>query len=563
MRVNDASQKLSRSLGQTWRAALGGRQFSRFIQTSSSVLVSGENDNKVISLTANGNGAGGFAPLPANGNGAGGFAPPPMPTPAPAPPPPTASPNMISSGVAFSSLTNVSAATQRAIREVLGYQYMTPVQAQTLPVCLSGGDVIAKAKTGTGKTMGFLLPSIERVVAAGHAPGRAIHVLVMSPTRELAMQIAKECEKLVTFQGGISVQSVIGGTNMRSEQKRMAQRPPTVLVATPGRLQDHLNNTPNCAQMLSGIHTLVFDECDQLVDQGFWPAISKILNFLPSPAARQTLLFSATMGKRVIDAGKQTMRPGFQVVDTVGEEVSTADAVAQSAMVVPLDFLNAALVAAVQRARSVPSHKIIVFFTTARQTQWAAELFAAMGMPVHEIHSRKSQTARERVSKQFKNETNTVMFSSDVSARGMDYPDVTQVIQVGAPMSKEQYIHRLGRTARAGKSGEGMLLLTPHEDSFLRTIRDLPVKHLQFERDDNVAMAAAEGARLVDPKTGALCYQAFLGYYNSCSFAKMRKPQLVQMANQWAACMGLPGPPRLEKKTVGKMGLKGVAGLNV
>jgi ATP-dependent RNA helicase MSS116 len=186
-----------------------------------------------------------------------------------------------------------------------------------------------------------------------------------------------------------------------------------------------------------------------------------------------------------------------------------------------------------------------------------------MGMPVHEIHSRKSQTARERVSKQFKNETNTVMFSSDVSARGMDYPDVTQVIQVGAPMSKEQYIHRLGRTARAGKSGECMLLLTPHEDSFLRTIRDLPVKHLQFERDDNVAMAAAEGARRVDPKTGAQCYQAFLGYYNGCNFARMPKPQLVQMANHWAACMGLPGPPRLEKKTVGKMGLKGVAGLNV
>ena len=222
---------------------------------------------------------------------------------------------------AFSSLTTVSAGTQRAIREVLGYKFMTPVQAQTLPVCLSGGDVIAKAKTGTGKTMGFLLPSIERVVAAGHAPGRAIHVLVLSPTRELAMQIAKECEKLVTFQDGISVQCVIGGTNIRSEQKRMAQRPPTVLIATPGRLQDHLNNTPQCAQLLSGIHTLVLDECDRLVDQGFWPAISKILSSLPPPAARQTLLFSATITPTIEGlAARIATTSGMRMYDANPEE---------------------------------------------------------------------------------------------------------------------------------------------------------------------------------------------------------------------------------------------------
>lgn len=563
MRVNDASQVLSRAVGaEAYRQGIAGRaSFTRFLRGHKALRVADE----TVSLMGATNGAGGAPPpMPAAAlAGPPGYEQPMMAQPMAAAPPPVPGAGLVTSGVRFSELTNVSPGTQRAIREVLGYEFMTPVQAQTLPVCLGGGDVIAKAKTGTGKTMGFLLPSIERIVAAGSAPGRAIHVLVLSPTRELAKQIATECDKLVRFQHGITTQCVMGGTNMKSEARRMNERPPTVLVATPGRLQDHLDNTPVCGALLRGIHTLVLDECDQLVDMGFWPSIRRILEYLPQPQARQTLLYSATMGPQVIKAAKTAMRPGYQVIDTVGEEASTADTVDQSAMVVPLECINAALVQTVMAARQVPSHKIIAFFTTARQTQWAAELFAAMGAPVYEIHSRKSQSAREKTSAQFRSATNCVLFSSDVSARGMDYPDVTQVIQVGAPTNKEQYTHRLGRAGRAGKSGQCMLLVAEHEQSFLRSLQGLPVKHVQYAHDPQVAAAADQAARRVDPKTGAQAYQAWLGYYNGCNSARMPKPQLVAMANEWARIMGLPGPPRLEKKTVGKMGLKGVPGLNV
>lgn len=178
---------------------------------------------------------------------------------------------------AFASL-KLSAATQRAIHEVLGYETMTAVQEQTLPVALAGKDVIAKAKTGTGKTIGFLLPTIERLLAAraGGGARRGVLALAISPTRELASQIREEAEQLISFhKPALSTLVVVGGTNVTADARKLATNPPSLLVGTPGRLNDLLANH-GAAALLSGLVTLIFDEADQLLEMGFRPDVLKV-----------------------------------------------------------------------------------------------------------------------------------------------------------------------------------------------------------------------------------------------------------------------------------------------
>jgi ATP-dependent RNA helicase MSS116 len=367
----------------------------------------------------------------------------------------------------FASLA-ISAPSKRALLEVLRFQYMTTVQNATLPVVLEGQDVLAKAKTGTGKTIAFLLPAVE---ALHRTPprGAAISVLVLSPTRELASQIAKEAELLLTFHPFKS-QVIYGGTNINSERNRMNNQRCDVLVATPGRLIDHLENTQGLSQRLQGIQALILDEADQLLEMGFRPAIERILGYLPKQ--RQTLLFSATMPQSVHQVAGLALRPRYAFVDTVPkEDAATNVQVHQSWVAVPFDQTLLAVRCILRSATAVPGHKVIVFFTTARLTQYMAALMEAAGLPVLEIHSRKSQSAREKASAAFRAAPQAVLLTSDVSARGVDYPDVTLVLQVGQPSSREQYIHRLGRTARAGKAGQGVLLLAPFESQFVRELR--------------------------------------------------------------------------------------------
>ena len=210
----------------------------------------------------------------------------------------------------FASLP-ISALTKRAIAEVLCYETLTKVQAETLPLALQGIDLIAKAKTGTGKTMGFLLPTIERILVAVHSGTRGIHALVISPTRELASQIEEECQQLMTFhRPHLSARVVYGGTNVKADARDLkAAKTPSLVVATPGRLNDLLYNH-GVDELCAQLSTLVFDEADQLLEMGFRPDITKILAKLqPSAPTRQTLLFSATMPQDVMSIAKFATRP--------------------------------------------------------------------------------------------------------------------------------------------------------------------------------------------------------------------------------------------------------------
>jgi ATP-dependent RNA helicase MSS116 len=266
---------------------------------------------------------------------------------------------------------------------VMGYEQMTLVQEQTIPLALTGVDLLAKAKTGTGKTLAFLIPAIEAALRA-KAEGKAqnmVKILVISPTRELASQIYDEVRLLCQFHA-LSAQVIVGGTNVNKDLTGFKSNP-DVLIATPGRLNDHLENSGALRRQMQELKVLVFDEADQLLDMGFRPAIEKTLRNLAPKETRQTLLFSATMPADVSKIASMAMRDAAsEFVDTVGEEENTHQHVEQKVVVTGVKEQAGELLAQVVEARKTRGHKVVVFFTTARLTQFYAELFNMMGEPV-------------------------------------------------------------------------------------------------------------------------------------------------------------------------------------
>ena len=467
--------------------------------------------------------------------------------------------------VAFADL-DLCDESLRALHEVKGYRNATEVQDAVLPHIMAGKDVLARAKTGSGKTIAFLLPVLEKLKRTPPERRGGISALVLSPTRELATQIQEECKQLLTFRRDINAQVVFGGTNIRTDVSRLKSENPDILVATPGRLIDHLENG-DVSQRLRSCDTLVFDEADRLLDMGFKPAIEKILRHVP--AGRQTLLFSATVSPEIQQVAKQSLRPGHVFVDCVGEEESATNLQVKQSLVVAAQVDQFAVLKSIldEHCAKTPNHKVMCFFTTARATQLAAELFQQiLPTDVIEIHSKLSQSRRTKATDTFRDASRAVMMTSDVTARGIDFPDVSLVVQIGAPSDRAQYIHRLGRTARAGKSGEGVLVLAPEEDYFARDdVRDLPLAKATPKHGDDDAAAVAAAMRSVDDRTKAQHYAAELGYRKGL-LRKMgwNAERLVREANAYAVdFMGCREPPPMLKKTVGKMGLKGVPGLNV
>ncbi|KAJ4788874.1 DEAD-box ATP-dependent RNA helicase 31 [Rhynchospora pubera] len=447
-----------------------------------------------------------------------------------------------------------------------GYERMTIVQEATLPVILKGKDVLAKARTGTGKTVAFLLPAIELV--AGLPPvdrderKPPINVLVVCPTRELADQAAQEAIKLVKYHTSIGVQLVIGGTRLALEQKQMQRRPCQILVATPGRLRDHMENTPGFATRLRGVKVLVLDEADRLLDMGFRTDIEKIVDALPKQ--RQTLLFSATVPDEVRQICYMAMKRDLEFINTVEEgSEETHSQVKQMHVIAPLEKQFQILYGLLNDHISENvDYKVMVFCTTAMVTRLVAEYLAELKLNVREIHSRKTQSYRTRVSKEFRESKGLILVSSDVSARGVDYPNVTLVIQLGVPADREQYIHRLGRTGRKGKEGTGILMLAPWEGFFLRSIQDLPITEAPLPLiDPDTRKKVARALEHVEVKDKESAYQAWLGYYNSNKNVGKDKYQLVSLASEFSHSIGLDNPPALPKLVLRKMGLNNIPGL--
>lgn len=464
----------------------------------------------------------------------------------------------------------------QTISEDLKFDHMTPVQAATIhPLLKDSCDILAQAKTGTGKTIAFLLPAIQRMIHR-KSNGRSgnVSLLVISPTRELAMQIAEEARALLQrLQFKVCI--AIGGTNKNQEEKRILQGC-DVLIGTPGRLYDHLGSGGEQSQvgsMLQRLDTLVLDEADRLLDMGFMDSLKKIIACLPDKAAtqRQGMLFSATIPEYVQKVAQLVLSKDYTFISTIAEgELNTHESVPQGLIVVPtFSDMAAGLLGAIRQeiaSVGVEAFKAIVFVPAARLVDFYAEVLQKTpGLPpVAAIHSRMTQSRRSNITEEFRQAQNGILVATDVIARGMDFPSVTNVFQAGIPSDKESYVHRLGRTARAGAGGRGTFIITSHETFFSKwTLKNIVFEEMSADlstRDDILQITER-----MDPESHAKIYQAWLGFYKShIKPMQWDNVRLVQEANTFALKgLGAPEVPALERSTIGKMGLKGVRGLVV
>lgn len=391
-----------------------------------------------------------------------------------------------------------------------------------------------------------------------------IYVLILCPTRELASQLAAEARALLKYHDGIGVQTLVGGTRFKDDQKRLESDSCEIIVATPGRLLDHVENKSGISVRLMGLKMLIVDEADHLLDLGFRKDMEKIVDCLPRQ--KQSLLFSATMPKEVRRISQLVLKREHAYIDTVGVGcVETHAQVKQSYVVAPHDmhfqvvyhFLK-------EHILEAPDYKVIVFCTTGMVTSLLYLLLREMRMNVREMHSRKPQLYRTRICNEFRESKRLILVTSDVSSRGMNYPDVTLVLQVGIPSDREQYIHRLGRTGREGKEGKGILLLAPWEEYFLDEVKDLPIDRIPVPSvEPDVKVRMEHSMAKVDTSVKEAAYHAWLGYYNSIREIGRDKTTLVELANRFCESIGLKNPPALFRKTALKMGLKDIPGIRI
>ncbi|MGG4267162.1 DEAD/DEAH box helicase [Peribacillus simplex] len=331
----------------------------------------------------------------------------------------------------------VSPAINMILKQI-GISNPTPIQEKSIPDILAGRDVIAKAQTGTGKTLAFLLPILEKVdPAASH-----IQSLIVTPTRELALQITAELKKFANEIEGLQVLAVYGGQDVEQQMKKLT-RNISVVVATPGRLLDHLRRG---TIDLSQTQTLVLDEADQMLHIGFLPEVEEIMGQLPEE--RQTLLFSATMPEQVHQLAKRYMNKPLTAA--VKAEQVTVEQIRQLVIETTDRAKQSSLITMIKEEQP---YLAIIFCRTKRRVSVLNDALKAAGFNSEELHGDLSQAKRERVMKNFREAKLQYLVATDVAARGLDVEGVTHVFNYDVPEDAESYIHRIGRTGRAGENG--------------------------------------------------------------------------------------------------------------
>ena len=375
-----------------------------------------------------------------------------------------------------------------------GYTTPTPIQAQALPVVMQGRDVMGAAQTGTGKTAAFTLPILHRLMPLANpsaSPARhPVRALILTPTRELADQVAESVKR---YGKGTNLRStvVFGGVDI-GPQKEALRNGCEVLIATPGRLLDHVEQRN---VNLSQVGILVLDEADRMLDMGFLPDLERIIRLLPTP--RQTLLFSATFSNEIRKLGRTYLDQPVEI--EVAKRNATADTVTQVAYGLPAEQKRAAVVHLV---KSRGLKQVIVFSNTKIGTARLARQLELDGVRAESIHGDKSQADRMKALDAFKAGDLEVLVATDVAARGLDVAGVPCVINYDLPFNAEDYVHRIGRTGRAGAKGEAIALYTPAEEKFLLEIEKLtktPVTRARLDLPDTVLERSRghdrEGAR--------------------------------------------------------------------
>ncbi len=380
----------------------------------------------------------------------------------------------------------------RAIAEV-GYTTPTPIQSQAIPVVIEGKDVMGAAQTGTGKTAAFTLPILQRLMAHANAsasPARhPVRALMLAPTRELADQIAQNVSqyaKYVPLKSAV----VFGGVDM-NPQTAALRSGVEILIATPGRLLDHVQQK---TVSLSSVSVLVLDEADRMLDMGFLPDLQRIVNLLPK--TRQSLLFSATFSPEIRKLAKTFLNDNPVVIEVAARN-AMADNVSQVVFMVDRPESKRAAVAHLVKSRGL--RQVIVFTNTKIGASRLARELQREGIPADAIHGDKSQGERLATLEKFKKGEVEVMVATDVAARGLDIAELPAVINYDLPYSPEDYVHRIGRTGRAGASGQAMSLMVPEDQRLLADIEKLvrktiPKESLRIERPERSSRSGSSSS---------------------------------------------------------------------
>jgi ATP-dependent RNA helicase RhlE len=351
---------------------------------------------------------------------------------------------------------------QQGLKE-LGFPRPTPIQEKAIPAAIEGRDVLACAMTGSGKTAAFLLPILHQLLAKPRGTTRA---LVLAPTRELAAQVLESLESFAVHTP-LTGAAIFGGVGM-GPQERAFRTGVDVLIATPGRLLDHLK-APYAS--LANIEFLVFDEADRMLDMGFLPDIRRVLKHVP--ARRQTLFFSATMPGPIGQLAKELLRDPVNI--DLERRSAPAVGITQAIYPVAQELKTSLFMSLLERG---DMKEALVFTRTKHRANRLAEQLVKRGISAERIHGNRSQTARTAALAGFKNGTIRVLVATDIAARGIDIEALGHVVNFDVPTAPEDYIHRVGRTARAELTGEAFTLVAPDEEGELRDIEKAIGKRL-------------------------------------------------------------------------------------
>ena len=363
--------------------------------------------------------------------------------------------------MAFDTL-GLGASLLEGIR-VRGFATTTPIQSAVIPIVMNGDDLIGCADTGTGKTAAFLLPILNRLLRSREAAPEErgfTRVLILAPTRELAVQIEDDVQGF-TYHTDLTSIAVYGGVPM-DPQERALKAGVDIVVATPGRLMDHMRNG---AVAFDRLDTLVLDEADRMMDMGFWPDVRRIVTALPDSAARQTMLFSATMPEEVMKLADEVVRNARFV--QIGSAGGPARGITHTVEEVPAAQKTDWLAKFLRRTDG----PVLVFVRTKSGAERLARKLAAAGLKAAALHADRTQAERTQAVEGFRSGRYRVLVATDVAARGLDIDGITHVVNYEVPANRETYVHRVGRTARAEATGTALTLVAPEELRALQALQ--------------------------------------------------------------------------------------------
>ncbi|KAI1434643.1 DEAD-domain-containing protein [Xylaria sp. CBS 124048] len=425
--------------------------------------------------------------------------------------------------------------------EASHFETPTDIQARAIPVALKGRDILGAAKTGSGKTLTFLVPVLEKLYRARWTEYDGLGALIISPTRELAVQTFQVLTKIGRFHS-FSAGLVIGGKSLKEEAERLGRM--SILVCTPGRMLQHLDTTSGL--QVDNLQILVLDEADRIMDMGFKSAVDALVEHLPKE--RQTLLFSATQSRKVSDLSRLSLKDPEYIAVHESAASSTPESLQQHYLITPLASKLNTLYGFI---KSNLKSKILVFFSSGKQVRFAFETMRHLrpGIPLYHLLGAQKQAQRLQITSSYAASKHACLFATDVVARGVDFPSVDWVVQVDAPEDVDTYIHRVGRTARFNKDGKAVLFLDPSEEEGMMKrleTKKIPIKKVNVRENKKQAIdESVQSMVFKDPALKYLASKAFISYARSIHLQRDKDVFNLKKLDleAYAASLGLPGAP--------------------